>query len=164
LPFRPLSDQRIRSLALSPDGTRFAAIAQPLGARGPDQTRIVKGELTFDAKGTSVTGVRDVDELAVSGGTVRDIWSVGWEDATTLAVLAGTSGSPAAYAVRIDGSQLTNEWELPPDIGAPHTLEVSSGSEHGVFVRNGRGQLWYAVDPGWRLVDAGPLTAPTFAG
>jgi hypothetical protein len=165
LSFGPLSDQRIRSLALSPDGTRFAAIAQPLRARGPEQTRIVQGELSFDAKGTAVTGVRQVDELTVSGATVRHIWSVGWEDATTLAVLAGTSvGSPAAYAVRIDGSQLTNEWLLSPDVGAPQTLEVSSGSDGVVFVRNGRGQLWYAVDPGWRRVDAGSLKAPSFAG
>jgi Sporulation and spore germination/Lipoprotein LpqB beta-propeller domain len=165
LRFGPLSDQRIRSLALSPDGTRFAAIAQPLRARGPEQTRIVQGELTFDAKGTSVTGVREIDELTVSGATVRHIWSVGWDDATTLAVLAGTSvGSPAAYAVRIDGSQLTNPWLLSTDIGAPQNLEVSSGSGDRVFVRNERGRLWYAVDRGWRLVDAGPLTAPAFAG
>ncbi len=165
LRFAPLRDQRIRSLALSPDGTRFAAIAQPLDARGPDQTRIVQGELSFDAKGTSVTGIREVDELAVSGAPVRHIWSVGWEDATTLAVLAGRSvGSPAAYAVRIDGSELTERWLLSADVGAPQTLEVSSGSEHWAFIRNTRGQLWYEVDRGWRLVDAGPLTAPAFAG
>jgi hypothetical protein len=165
LPFASLRNQRISSLALSPDGTRFAAIAQPLGARGPEQTQIVQGELSFGPNGTSVTGVREVDELTVSGATLRHIRSVGWEDATTLAVLADTSiGSPDAYAVRIDGSQLTNKWLLSADIGAPQTLEVSSGSEGGVFVRNGRGQLWYAVDRWWRRVDAGPLTAPAFAG
>ena len=164
LPSGPLSRERVRSLALSPDGTRFAAIAQRIGAGGPGPPRLVLGQIRFADDGTSAVGVVGVHDLVTTGDLLSDVRSVAWVDGTTLGVLGSASGAAVEpYTVRIDGSELINEWVLPTELGVPETL-VPSLSEGGVYVRNASGRLWFDNDGEWIQVSPRPLSAPTFPG
>jgi Lipoprotein LpqB beta-propeller domain/Sporulation and spore germination len=165
LPFGPLRGERVSSLSLSPDGTRFAAVAQRIGRNGLEAPRVVLGQIRFAGDGTSVSGVETVHDLVTSGDELRDVNSVAWVDATTIGVLGSLNGAAVApYTVRIDGSQLVNEWILPTELGLPRTLVPSVSSEGGVFVRSASGRLWYEADGEWEQVANRPLSSPTFPG
>ena len=160
----PFRGQRIQSLALSPDGTRFAAIAQPIGRTGLGSPRLLLGQIRFADNGVSAVGVEGVHPLITTGDALRQVRSVSWIDATTLGVLGSVDRAAVApYTVRIDGSNLLPEWILPVELGAPETL-VSSVSEGGVYVRNARGRLWFEADGEWKPVGSRPLSSPTFPG
>jgi len=165
LPFGPLRGERVSSLSLSPDGTRFAAIAQRIGPGGVEAPRVVLGQIRFAGNGLSVAGVEGVHDLVTTGGDLRDVSSVAWVDATTIGVLGSLNGAAVApYTVRIDGSQLVNEWILPTELGVPRTLVPSVSSEGGVAVRSASGRLWYEADGEWVPVANRPLSSPTFPG
>jgi hypothetical protein len=165
LPFGPLRGERVSSLSLSPDGTRFAAIAQRIGRGGPEASRVVLGQIRFAGNGTSVAGVDDVHDLVTTGGDLRDVSSVAWVDATTIGVLGSLNGAAVApYTVRIDGSQLVNEWILPTELGVPRTLVPSVSAAGGVAVRSASGRLWYEADGEWKRVANRPLSSPTYPG
>lgn len=160
----PFRGQRIQSLVLSPDGTRFAATAQPIRPAGLGAPRLILGQIRFGDNGVSVIGVEGVHPLVTTGDSLRQVRSVTWIDATTLGVLGSVNRAGVApYTVRIDGSSLLSEWILPVGLGAPQTL-VASVSEGGVFVRNERGRLWFEADGEWKPVGLKPLSSPTFPG
>jgi Lipoprotein LpqB beta-propeller domain/Sporulation and spore germination len=160
----PFRGQRIQSLALSPDGTRFAAVAQRIGRTGLGAPRLVLGQIRFADNGVSAVGVDGVHRLVTTGDALRQVRSVTWIDATTLGVLGSVDHAAVApYTVRIDGSDLLAEWILPVGLGAPETL-VSSVAEGGVYVRNARGRLWFEADGEWKPVGRRPLSSPTFPG
>jgi Lipoprotein LpqB beta-propeller domain len=167
VPFGPLADERVLSFALSADGTRLAALTQSIRPRPQGPPRLVLGTVRLGGTdGRSVVGVDGVHDLVTSDGVLRDLRSVSWVDATTIGVLGRVGGRPVApYTVRIDGSQLVNEWILPTALGDPRRLVTSTAPEGGVFVRNGLGRLWFEADGEWRPVDnAGPLVSPSFPG
>jgi hypothetical protein len=163
-PFGWLGRERVGSLSLSPDGTRFAAIAQRIGAAGPGVPRLVLGQIRFADDGSSAVGVDGVHELVTTGDLLGEVRSVAWVDGTTLGVLGSVSGAAVEpYTVRIDGSELNNKWVLPTRLGVPTTL-VPSLSEGGVYIRNAGGRLWFDDEGAWTPVGSGPLSAPTFPG
>jgi Lipoprotein LpqB beta-propeller domain/Sporulation and spore germination len=159
-----LSRERVSSLSLSPDGTRFAAIAQRIGAGGPGAPRLVLGQIRFGEDGSSAVGVVGVHDLVTTGDVLGAVRSVTWVDGTTLGVLGSVSGvAVEPYTVRIDGSELNNDWILPTEVGVPATL-VASLSEGDVYIRNAGGRLWFDNDGTWTPVGHRPLAAPTFPG
>jgi hypothetical protein len=160
-----LQRQRIESLSLSPDGMRFAALARPATPRGPGAAQIVTGRVQWAPGGERVAGLFDVRELVVVGDPMSDVRSVEWSDADRLAVLArgddATTLEP--YTVRIDGSDLTNEWFIPDTI-KPARLLTSVGADGKVYVATQFGRLWVESNGLWFQVEAPGLTALNFAG
>jgi hypothetical protein len=165
-PMDGLERYRVESLSLSPDGMRFAALARPATAGGFGEPRIVIGRVLRSPDGTSVVGLAEPRELVVSGHTLDRIRSVGWTDATTLAVLAQPDGGAlAAVTVRIDGSVLTGEWFIPESIKVPTRLLVSAGADHRAYLVDGGQRLWVEADDGqWVQTGAVGVGALNFAG
>lgn len=159
-----LAATRIEAFALSPDGSRFAAIAQAVtGARlGP--RRLWLGTLPA-SRGRMRTSVSEPAVLLTSGTTVDAPTDLEWSDATTLSVLARVGAGPTQpYQVRIDGSRVEGVAQEPPLVRAT-TIAAGGSLTSPTYVGNDRGVLLVQEPEGnWVRVSRKPLEAPDYPG
>lgn len=175
-----LARSRVLSYAVSPDGSRFAAVIRSAAEDGSDGRRGAKTDAASGAPRVVIgrivraegRGVRAVDRmrpLVTAPGTLARVLDLTWRDPTELVVLARLDGSlPEPYTVRIDGSQvsgglLTGATPLndPGVVG----VESSGNPEDPVYVADRRGRLLYQDDAGrWVSVSSARLRFPNFPG
>jgi len=168
IPMGPLDRSRVEAFSISPDGLRFAAIARTIrrGALGP--RRVVLGTVAVGGGITGVQRVTRVHRLQASGAQFETPRDVGWNDGTTVTVLARVGPRPPQpYEVRIDGSQVVGGVLTPePLLGAVRatTLATSAAPSTLTYVGDRRGGLWFQGPDGqWVSVSRYPLLVPDFA-
>lgn len=161
-----VGQERVEALSLSPDGMRFAALSRRVTRHGLGPPRIMIGRVDRGPDGYRVDRLTGAREFVVASNTLRDVRSVGWADATTLAVLAGAEDSDVVpYTARIDGSSLVNEWLLPAAID-PKRLVTSAGADREVYLveEADPDRLWFFDGADWHQTDEDGLEALNFVG
>lgn len=169
VPLGPLANKTLISFELSPDNTRFVAIARERTAGAGDTGSVYVGTIARDPSSTDVTGVSGVTSLPLSRSGLRDARSAAWRSATNVAVLASEGGKIAqSYIARIDGSSvsggaLTGDPVLG-DVGAVGVIG-SGFVDAPLYVVDKRSRLWLRKGSGgWQRVDADELHAPSYPG
>ena len=157
----PAGRLQIRSVRVSPDGSRVALVI----ARGNTSTLWVGG-INPTSSGLQVTGVRPVTGTDV---TVRD---AGWGDGSTL-VYVGTSsnGRLGVWTVLVDGSNATALGTSNLPGGAPTSIAVTPAVFPVIAVGEppSASSLWQETTNGsgnWAAFEGTALPggyAPTFA-
>lgn len=163
-----LADAQITSFELSPDNTRFVAIARRAGRKNQSR-RVFVGAVTHAPDGKSVDGLADVRDLRLADEGLTSPTSAAWRSTVGVVVLASLEGGlPQPYVARIDGSPvsggpLTRE-PLLPDIGA--TEVVCSGVLAApVYVADRKHRLWVQdVNGRWEEIPGDPFRSPGFPG
>lgn len=189
-----LARSRIRSYALSPDGTRFAAVVRSGTDRGSGRAagrsgkgaadgrpgrgqtqdaadglpRVVIGRVVR-AEGRNVLRVDRVQPLVTAPGTLARPLDLAWRDPSELVVLARLDGGPPEpYTVRIDGSQVAGgllTGETPLNDPGVIDVEASGNPADPVYVADRQGRLLYQNDVGqWVSVSPARLRFPNFPG
>lgn len=168
LPIGPLAGMVVTSFELSPDNSRFVAVAHPRGKNSAVR-QVFVGELQRDPKSDRAVGLTAIYALPLSASGLSGPLSAAWRSATSIAVLASLDGSyPQAFTVGIDGStvsgaSLTGDAVLP-EIGA--TAVVSSGVPGAsIYVADRAGRLWLQNPEGrWQQISDSKLGSANFPG
>jgi hypothetical protein len=170
-----LDDSRIVSYALSPDGSRFAAVVR---GRGPDRgeeradtpapPQIVLGRIVRGPRADAVS-VDRVERLVTAPGALGPPINLAWRSASELVVLASSDGGPPEpYTVRIDGSQIAGgllTGATPLDDASVTGLASSGDPADPVYIATRDGRVLSQDDAGrWAAVPSAPLRYPNFPG
>ena len=184
-----VSRGRVLSYALSPDGSRFAAVVRGPSspdARAPERRggatqdsrreprevvpapRVVVGRIVR-SEGRGAVRVDRVQPLVTAAGTLDRPVDLAWRSATELVVLARVDGSPPEpFTVRIDGSQVIGgllTGATPVDDPQLVSVESSGDPADPVYVAGRGGSLLSQDDVGrWTPVSPDRLRFPTFPG
>lgn len=148
----PLAALDVRSLDISPDGSRYVVT---VGAGGGATVRV--GRVLRDADGV-VTGLGSADRIGLDAAAPR---SAVWSDNVRVSFLAASDAGIQVQTALIDGSTVSGESTggraLLPDVDAAR-LVVGSGPDPATYATDPRGRLWYLGAGGsWRLVDSGAV-------
>lgn len=135
-----LRDVPVRSIALSPDGARYALVAGA-GAR----TKILVGTILRNAADQPI-GLGSPAEVSTVGPGIDNIRSIAWSDETNVTFLADDKVvGPQVFEARIDGSSIRggtgSSGALLPDVQA-RTLATPGGPNAVRYVRDSSGSLW----------------------
>jgi hypothetical protein len=180
-----VSRSRVLSYALSPDGSRFAAVVRGQQdprrrnsgparedprrpASSPPVPRGVVGRIVRE-EGRGAVRVDRVQPLVTAAGTLDRPMDLDWRSATELVVLARVDGGmPEPYTVRIDGSQVIGgllTGATPVDDPELVSVESSGDPADPVYVAGRGGSLLSQDDVGrWAPVSSDRLFFPTFPG
>lgn len=148
LPASGLRGLRVSSIALAPDGGRYAVTG-----RDGRRTSIYVGPVERD-KRDRLTGLGTPRRLSIA---VDDPRSIDWVSMTRVGFLGGSDAGVQLYAVAIDGTGLTGGdtggGPLLPDVDA---ASRAGGTEDdpACWVVDGQNRLWYLQpEKSWRLID-----------
>ena len=170
-----LDDSRIVSYALSPDGSRFAAVVRGPGQdRAPERVdaeatpQIVIGRIVRAPRAGAVS-VDRVRRLVTAPGALGPPIDLAWRSASELVVLASPAGGPPEpYTVRIDGSQVAGgllTGATPLDDASVTGVASSGDPADPVYVAARDGRVLSQDDVGrWVAVPSAPLRYPNFPG
>lgn len=148
-----LADLDVRSVDISPDGSRYVVT---VGA-GP-ATSVRVGRVLRGGDG-AVVGLGAPRRLDLGTRTVR---SAVWSDGVRISFLAATSAGTQVQTALIDGSSVsggsTGGRALLPDVDA-RSLAIGSGADQASYVLDADGRLWVlAGSRSWTPVaDVGPV-------
>ncbi|MGH3358525.1 MAG: LpqB family beta-propeller domain-containing protein, partial [Nocardioidaceae bacterium] len=170
IPIGPLAGMETRSISISPDGSRFAAIATEVGSKHPDEDAAVYVGLIRRAEdGVLPREVTDVHSVPLSGSDLHAPTSIAWRDATNLVVLArqGTL-NPQPYIVSIDGSSVSGGIDVGqpslPDIGA-NSVVASGRISDPIYIGDDDGGLWQLdSNQRWSSITDTKVWTPHFPG
>lgn len=159
IPIGDLAGLRVSGFSISPDGARFAAVAVPPDSKHPkrDQSLYV-GYVRRSSESNAPAEVVGLHRVPIEGGSMQDVRSVGWRDATHLVVLADRDTlSVQPYIVAIDGSSITGGASAGrtslPSIGAD-SVASSGRISDPIYVSDDDGGLW-KLDTNQRWIDVG---------
>jgi len=139
---------RVQSFTVSPDGSRYAAVASNNGSAA-----LYVGSVRRN-RDDRVTSLGNPRRLTID---VDDPRSVGWVSTTRLGFLGASDAGVQLYEVAVDGTDLTGGdtggGPLLPDVAAA-ALAGRTGENATRWVLDGQRRLWYLPPDGsWRLID-----------
>lgn len=166
VPLGPLARMVVTSFELSPDNTRFVAVARR-GGRKKSVRRVYVGAIRHGSDG-DISGLANVRALRLADESVTGPVSATWRSSVGVVVLASLDGSyPQPYVARIDGSTVSggplSREPLLTDVGA--TSVVCSGVLAApVYVADRRGRLWVQdVNGRWEQMPGTPLRMVSYS-
>lgn len=170
LPAGPLEGMRTRSVSISPDGTRFAAIATEPGAEGPENDAAVYlGLIRRGDDGSTPVALEGVHRVPIGSAGLHAARSVAWRDGANLVVLAEQGPLNAQpYIVAIDGSSVSGGIEVGqpslPDVGA-NSIAASGQISDPIYVGDDDGGAWQLdSDQRWSSISDTKIWHPHFPG
>lgn len=170
VPTGALEGMRTRSVAISPDGTRFAAIASEADARHPDRdAAMYVGYVHRGDDGETPVRLSGVHRVPLSGTGLHSPRSIAWRNASNLVVLAEQGPLNAQpYIVAIDGSSLSGGVEVGqpslPDIGAT-SITASGRLSDPIYVGDDDGGVWQLdSNQRWSSISDAKIWRPHFPG
>lgn len=170
IPVGALAGMRVRGISISPDGTRFAAIATKVGSKHPDRDAAVYvGLIRRSGDDGAPVEVLGVHAVPLEGSGLHSARSVAWRDASNLVVLAEQGSLNAQpYIVAIDGSSVSGGVDVGqpslPDIGA-NSVAASGRITDPIYVADDDGQVWQLdSNQRWSSISDAKIWTPHFAG
>ncbi|MEV7395664.1 LpqB family beta-propeller domain-containing protein [Aeromicrobium sp. NPDC092404] len=147
----------VRTFALSPDGSRYAATVRGVGG-----TSLRVGWVERDTK-DRVLGLGDPTSVFTPATAPR---SVTWSSGTDVSYLAETQTGRQVHTTAIDGSStsggLSRDGALLPDVGATD-LAVGTGETPARYATDARRRLWFLpAGQSWQLLSARGVTGLTY--
>ncbi|MDN5852210.1 MAG: LpqB family beta-propeller domain-containing protein [Actinomycetia bacterium] len=159
IPIGELAGMRVSDISISRDGARFAAVAAPPQSKHPERDgALYVGYVRRSGKNHGPNELVGLRRVPLEEGTLTDMRSIAWRDATHLAVLAdrGTNGL-LPYTVAIDGSNVSGgvtagQSTLPVDDAK--SVAASGRISDPIYVSDADGGLW-KLDSSQRWIDIG---------
>lgn len=170
VPIGALEGMRTRSVSISPDGTRFAAIAAEADAKNPDEdAAMYVGLIHRGEDGRTPVGLSGVHRVPLGGVDLHSPRSIAWRNASNLVVLAEQGPLNAQpYIVAIDGSSVSGGIEVGqpslPDIGA-NSVTASGRLSDPIYVGDDDGGVWQLdSNQRWTSISDTKIWQPHFPG
>lgn len=158
IPIGDLAGLHVSDFSISPDGARFAAVATPPDSKHPERDQsLYVGFVRRSGEQNAPAEVVGLRRVPLEDGTLQDVRSIAWRDATHVVVLAdrGTS-SVQPFIVAIDGSSISGGAAAAarlPGVGAK-SVAASGRISDPIYVIDDDGGLW-KLDTNQRWVDIG---------
>ncbi|UYM04046.1 LpqB family beta-propeller domain-containing protein [Solicola gregarius] len=169
IPIGELDGMRVTSISISPDGTRFAAIALPPGAKDGRDAAAYVGYIRRSSKDNRPVEVEGVHRVRLDSSNLKNLRSVAWRDATHLVLLADRGAlSRQPYVVAIDGSSISGGVSVDqpslPEVGAV-SVAASGRISDPIYVADDDGGVWKLDSTQrWSKISDEKIWTPHYAG